>query len=318
MRRREWLNQVAQGLRGLATLSPLAACAGGRGEAPAAPAGGADVRFGAAIMPLPLFDERIPLEGIHTNIIQVNWSWIEQQPGRYVFKRLDRALDVMGRAGLAAVVVKIMAKAPLWSHALDPYGGREEFRGKPPGNEPSIPPFSYDAYSRFVLALVSHLRDRARPAVSSYAFEVEMHAPAYWYGSARDYEGLVAAGAAAVKAADPRATTLDGGMSSGAHGVAIGRQLLRDGDATGALDFVNAYFARRWRAFWSRSGLTFPFQNTTALRAFLDSKLVGDIDAFFEYVFSERIPTDAYHLHFVEGWEMLPRVMEWIHGRDGP
>ena len=73
-----------------------------------------------------------------------------------------------------------------------------------------------------------------------------MNGDGFWRGTPEQYDALVRLGASTIRAADPSAKILDGGLSSTAWGVVEAKALLDQGRTADALAAYNAYYERRF------------------------------------------------------------------------
>lgn len=166
--------------------------------------------------------------------VEVVWCEAEPVEGRRTYRQLER---VLRRA--RAVEVDLMVKIRVgrcWATS----GPAEHERGA--GRTESAPPRDLEAYSAFVTDLV---RRGSSLGVRSWAVENEVNAPAFWAGTAQEYDELARAASRAVRAADPDARVLDSGLSSVAHGYGVADHLLAWGAGEQAVEAWNAYYERR-------------------------------------------------------------------------
>ncbi|MEJ5915161.1 hypothetical protein [Pseudokineococcus sp. 1T1Z-3] len=168
------------------------------------------------------------------SFVEAVWCELEPEEGRRDLARVER---VMRRA--QALDVDLLVKIRVgscWATA----GSAEHVRGA--GKTESDPPADVAAYENFVTELVEA---GAGLGVTSWAVENEVNAPAFWSGTAAEYEEHARTTAAAVRAADPTARVLDSGLSSVAHGYGVVAHALETGGPQAGVAAWNAYYAAR-------------------------------------------------------------------------
>lgn len=243
-----------------------------------------------------------------TTFFMLVWCDVEPEPGRRDWTEADRAVDVAERLGYRmALHIRV---GSCWAT-----GGRVgEARGRR-AVTPSAPPRDMAAYRSFVRATVERYNARG---VHDYAVENEVNAAAFWRGTPRDYEGLVAAAADEIRRADADARVFDSGLSSTAYGAGIANDLRATGRGSEAVAAYNAYYAHRA----STRARDFPVLASTVD---LDRALANDQGSRnLEYLaVTERLARadtiDAVQVHFYEGPEAVPALVEYVrrHAPDG-
>ncbi len=123
------------------------------------------------------------------------WSQIEPEQGRYQWQPFDRIVELATARGLR--IVAVVDTSPPWARADDSI---------------TSPPSDPDAYARFV----SELTRRYRGKIAAYQVWDEPNIAPHWgprYASAGEYVALLKAAYPAIKAADPGALVLAGGLA---------------------------------------------------------------------------------------------------------
>ena len=136
--------------------------------------------------------------GIDVLRCSLGWDDYEPSPGQYDFAwlhdfvRLAAAHDIKLRP--------YIGYTPLWAGSA----------GSADGVDWNNPPGDYEAWHRFVYEIVSALRDY--PNVLSYEIYNEQNAQFWWDGSIEEYQRTLRLGAFAIRAANPNAQILMGGL----------------------------------------------------------------------------------------------------------
>ena len=126
----------------------------------------------------------------------VGWDSTETEPGKYDWSEWDALFALLREAGVTPL--PYVCYTPRWLHPDDPkdYWRRPAEAGR---------------FASFVSALVRRYRGQA----PSWELWNEPDNDFYWLGTAEQFARLVEAGAAAVRAGDPAARVVLGGMSKG-------------------------------------------------------------------------------------------------------
>jgi hypothetical protein len=139
------------------------------------------------------------------------WDAIEPAPGRYDWRVPDMVIEEAGRAGIH--VLPYVAYTPAWA-------------ARPGAGEPyARPPEDPARYGDFMRRAAARYAGR----VASWELWNEPDNRQYWTGDAADFARLLAAGSRGVRAGDPRATVVLGGIA-------------------GDLSFLEALFAKEHAA----------------------------------------------------------------------
>lgn len=125
------------------------------------------------------------------------WDDYEPSPGHYDFEWLHRFAALAARYGIT--LRPYLAYTPEWAAG----GGADKDAWNDPPRDPTD-------WERFVRTLVTEMRGHRN--VASYEIYNEENVAQWWDGSAARYNDVFQRAAKAVKAADPRAKVLLGGM----------------------------------------------------------------------------------------------------------
>ncbi len=127
-----------------------------------------------------------------------SWGEIETAPGVYDWARWDYVLELVREEGFA--VIAVLDGAPGWARSP-----REQAN-------PHAPPHDYEDYARFAAAFAERYRDH----VLAYQIWDQPNIHPHWGTGEIDpagYVDLLAAAAPAIRAADPRALIIAGGLA---------------------------------------------------------------------------------------------------------
>ena len=136
--------------------------------------------------------------GIHTWRGSFGWDDYEPSPGRYDFAWLDRFAALADSSGIR--LRPYLGYTPEWAAE----GRRTD------GSVWNDPPARLDDWSRFVTALATAMKRHRN--VASYEIYNEENVRAWWDGSAAEYDSVLVTASRAIRAADPRAQVVLGGM----------------------------------------------------------------------------------------------------------
>lgn len=153
--------------------------------------------------------------------ISLGWDAIEPEKDRYDFAFWDAFIE-MAVDEYGVTLIPYVAYTPQWSSAGDP----EVFW--------KTPPRDVEEFGQVVRLLVERYRGRIR----SWELWNEPDNRDYWLGTAEEYSRLLRAGAMAVRAADPEAQVVLGGL---AGGVEFLEELFDDWGAADSTDVVNLH-----------------------------------------------------------------------------
>lgn len=125
----------------------------------------------------------------------VQWYEVEPEPGRYVW--YDRDVADLDRRGFS--LMGTLCRTPPWA-------GREGKEHHPDRNWTSSPPRDWEAWDRYVTAVVNRYRSKIR------AWEVwnEPWHHGFWSGTPAEYVQMLARTQRIIKAADPDALVIGG------------------------------------------------------------------------------------------------------------
>jgi len=134
--------------------------------------------------------------GVHYLRCAFSWNGIEPERGKFKFEFWDMLVSEANRAGIE--VIPYVAYTPEWA-ARD----SKEFWKQPP-TDPRL-------FANVMTALAEHFRGR----IHSWELWNEPDLAEYWQGTPDEFAVTIKAGAEAVRAADPSAKIVLGGMSLG-------------------------------------------------------------------------------------------------------
>ncbi len=159
--------------------------------------------------------------------ISLGWDSIEPEDDRFDWTFWDEFVRLaVDEHGLR--LRPYLAYTPAWAAAP----GDGEVWTRPP-HDPA-------EFAEFVAAVAGRYGDR----IDSWELWNEPDNPAYWTGTTAEFAALLAAGAAAVRAADPGAAVVLGGI---AWNVEFLAELFAAHDAAAAVDVVNVHsYAETW------------------------------------------------------------------------
>jgi hypothetical protein len=152
--------------------------------------------------------------------ISIGWDEVEPQRDRYDFAFWDEVVEMAGEAGVT--LIPYVAYTPDWNSD----GAPESFWKTPPRD---VAEFG---------ELMQLLAERYRGRVRSWELWNEPDNEDYWLGSAEQFAELVSAGADGVRAGDPDARVVLGGL---AGGVDFLRALFDDYGVGERVDVVNLH-----------------------------------------------------------------------------
>ena len=149
--------------------------------------------------------------GVRWARMNASWSWLEParpgEPDVRALAELDYAVWRVRRAGIA-VLMPIADGVPRWASA-DPSAAEGRWNRRWPPRDP-------DDYAGFAARLVQRYAPRG---VHAYEVWNEPNLNRFWPSgpNARDYVTLLAPAARAIRAADPGATVVLGGLAGNDH-----------------------------------------------------------------------------------------------------
>lgn len=162
------------------------------------------------------------LEAARVDVLRVSIGWDSVEPRRdaYDFAFWDEVVELATEAGVR--LIPYVAYTPEWNSD----GSPEAFWKTPPRD------------LREFTELMRLLAERYRGRIRSWEIWNEPDNRDYWLGSAEDYGALLAAGAEGVRAGDPDAQVVLGGL---AGDVDFLRELFDEHGAAGRVDVVNLH-----------------------------------------------------------------------------
>jgi hypothetical protein len=199
------VGRMRNALASVTALVVLLGCGAGRSEAPAPRAD--DNRFGVSLsygyedIPDRAF-ELAGEAGIGWMRVILNWSLLEPTPGQYDWSTFDRVIGRARANGLT--ILGGLGFATSWNTSAP---ADEVLQGR----RLMYPPADLGPWKRYVAAVVARYKDVVR------AWEVwnEPDLQAFWVGTPARYAELLAVTHDAIKAVDPSATVVLGGLSLG-------------------------------------------------------------------------------------------------------
>lgn len=231
------------------------------------------------------------------------WCDIEPVPGSRDWTRIDEV--VAGAAGIGFEMNLKIRIGSCWAT-----GSRLEARGEK-NKTASLLPTDLEDYQDFVKAVVSRYAPRG---VHRYAVENEVNGNGFWQSTPAAYEHLARTASAVIRAADPEAIVLDGGISSTAYGAGVAGWLLDQDRDDEAVEAYNAFYERRFAV----RGEQLPeADNPAELRAALKGDQPARNVSFLEATFRLAADgvIDAYQLHFYEPGGNVPLLLAYLHSR---
>ncbi len=165
--------------------------------------------------------EMLKRAGIHLLRISFGWDGIEERPGVYNWLFWDeyvrQAVDDYG-----ITLVPYICYTPRWNSTGDST------------NYWNHTPKDYEAFGRFVYALVSRYKDR----IKSWELWNEPDIKEYWSGTVQDFAKLTRIGSDAVRKADPKAIVVLAGLAGHTD---FTRALFKDLGISKYVDVVNCH-----------------------------------------------------------------------------
>lgn len=241
-----------------------------------------------------------------STFFEVERCFVEKQPGRYDWRRVDTVVNRSERIGYA-LMLKIRAGSCGTKDVEQGARDKTEAQRK----SPSALPDDMDAYQKYVRALVQRYSARG---VHWYGIENEIDTANFWSGSYSDFSTLAKETAKTVRSADQDARLHDPGLSSTAYGAVLAADLVAKGKDDEAVRTYQKYYERRLAGDASR----FPkVDDAAGLRGVLKGELGSRaVDAAKAITALDRDGVfDVYQLHFYENVAMLPDVLAWVRTR---
>lgn len=159
-------------------------------------------------------------------VLRISFSWLDMEPapGQYDFSFWDDYVRMAHERGIR--LIPYVCYTPMWAAST-----------QDPATYWKAPPRDAADFGKFVAALVR----RYRTTIRTWELWNEPDNPAYWNGSTHQFAALIKAGSQAVRATDPSAKVVLGGIAWNPAYVAT---LLRDEGLSPYVDIINihAYF----------------------------------------------------------------------------
>jgi len=233
--------------------------------------------------------DRLRQDGAAATILWLRQGDVDQGSGRYAWDALDSQVDALRACGLeVALHVQARGQGELSTMPQDP-----------------------DEYTRFLTALVTHLRGRVR----RYAIENEAVSATSWSDSPQSYFQLLDLAYPVIKSADPQAIVLDSGLSSAALGIARAHDLYQAGQRSEALRLVQQTLAESAGGLASRSPRT-----EADLEALFQDPVAARVIAWLPLLVQHQHSYDALQVHYYGPPQQLPDLIHWLReqGIDRP
>jgi hypothetical protein len=157
--------------------------------------------------------------GVQWLRMPLRWHWLEPQPGRFKWDRVDPVVDRAAGAGLKLLAV--LGGTPTWA------SGVPAQRVTPGSNWDGFAPVGDREFADYVARVVEHFRGR----VQAYELFNEPNSPNHWQPEpdARRFVDLLCAGYRAARRADPGAVIVAGGLNgNGVSHVPVGSSSFLD------------------------------------------------------------------------------------------
>jgi hypothetical protein len=231
------------------------------------------------------------------------WCDVEPTKGTFDWSRIDQVVADAASVGFETNL-KIRTGS-CW--ATD---GRLGARGDK-NKTASLMPTDMAAYQAFVKAVVTRYAPRG---VHRYAVENEVNGNGFWQSTPADYETLVRTASPVIRAADPKAIVLDGGISATAYGAGVAQWLLDQGRNDEAVAAYNAFYDRRFAVRAEQLPRVHDVPGLrVALKGAQETRNLAFLDATFRLAAAGLL--DAYQLHFYEPWGNVPLLLTYLHSR---
>jgi hypothetical protein len=231
------------------------------------------------------------------------WCDVETAPDQRDWSRIDQVVNGAAQVGFEMNLKIRIGSCWATDSRLGARGGKNKTA--------SLMPKDMATYEDFVRAVVARYAPRG---VHRYAVENEVNGNGFWQSTPADYEQVVRAASTAIRATDPKAIVLDGGISATAYGAGVARWLLDQGKTAEAIAAWSAFYERRFDV----RGAQLPrVKDAAGLRAALQSDQPARNLAFLEATFrlAANGVLDAYQLHFYEPWGNVPLLLGYLHTR---
>jgi len=266
------------------------------------PGAGQPRLLGSYVRPqdIPEYCEQLQQYHVRFTWMQVPWSLIEPQKGRFSWETADTVLQAALDCGLD-VGVHVHARSNWATLPTPAYQGR---------TAPSTPPKDMDDYYSFLFNLASRYKGK----VSRYSIEEEAHAEGgYFAGTPEQYMQMLETAHKAIHDADPDAIVQDSGLSSSAIGALYGYHLMDAGKTA-----ETSQFLKKWYLHYAPTrskGESFSFDSEADLQAFFANDQVQRLLRWVELLWSEHADDyDVQQIHYFGPWDAMPEMLDWLHG----
>ena len=228
--------------------------------------------------------------------IAIPWYAIEPNQGRFVWTAVDPIVQAARACGME-IGAHVLSRST-WA-TLPPSAPA------PSGALISMPPKNWNDYYNFVYQLASHYKG----SISRYSIENEAHSSTNWPSSPNSYFQMLASGFRAVHDADPSALVEDAGLSSSTLGALVANDLLQSGNAQGAVQFWQGYFADYHGPFGGT------VNNVSDLQALLSQPELQRSIQWASLLYANSQYFDVQQIHYFAPWDKLSQITDWVHNQ---
>lgn len=248
---------------------------------------------------IPLYCEQLQRYHVGFTWMQVPWSLLEPEKGRFSWETADRVLQDALDCGLE-VGVHVHARSPWATLPTPPYVGR---------TPPSTPPKNLEDYYDFLYAVASRYKGK----VARYSIEEEAHADGiYFAGTPEQYMQMLATANRAIHDADPEAIVQDSGLSSSGVGVLYAHSLVEAGKPDEAAQFLAHWFSHYSPA--RVKGEALSFDTEADLQALFSQDEVQRLLTWTDLLWSDYAGDyDVQQIHYFGPWDVMPEILAWLH-----
>lgn len=233
--------------------------------------------------------------------ISIPWNLVEPSKGNFTWATLDKVVDAYNQCGIE-IVAYIYSRSN-WAVQINPKAQNNV------GYYASTYPNNINDYSNFV----GRLSSRYKGKIKRYAIENEAQSAAEYASSPESYFQLLATAYKTIHDTDPEALVENAPFSSTSVGLLIANDLVNTGDRSGAVNFVNNYFAHYYPyksvEFKNLNNLT----DVADLKKFLNKTEVQNLIKWSELMFENNKYFDVLQIHYYGPWDRLERSMEYFH-----
>jgi len=229
------------------------------------------------------------------------WCDVERTQGHQDWSTADKIATRSRQVGIT-LMVKLRVGS-CWAT-----GTTAQFERGNLGKTESAMPKDLNAYRAWVRTAVQRY---SALGVHQFAVENEVNSPSFWGGTPDQYGQLVEAASQAIRAADPNAQVVDGGLSSTTYGFGIAQSLLDQAKDDQAVTAYNLYYSRR---FGTRGDQLPEVRDVAGLRTVLHSDQGARNLAYLAQAtaLAERHVVDIRQVHFYEKYDAVPLLFDYL------